>query len=912
VARSSVGLVAFNGGELSPEVEGRTDLAKYNQGARLMLNYIPHPEGGMFRRPGFRFVSEVHDSTRRTRLLPFIFSTSQAYALEFCHQRIRVYRNEGILVSPDHSFGTSAVFATENEIAITDHGYYDGQRIHIDSDQSPADLPDPLAEATDYFVKLPNARTFTDGDVAPGTEEITITGHGYSANMGPFELVTNVGVLPGGLRGHRNQTNVQYYILVVDPDTIQLSLTKGGAAVNITDVGGAGSVNTLRPKPDYARDTFRLAATLGGAAIDITDQGTGTHTALPQPRHAMLVQSTEPLQIVSAYTESELFDIQYVQSGDVLYLVHPSHPTRKLSRMSHTGWALDEIAFIDGPFEAINTTNTTATLTFTTSGRQTVTFSSTEGVNNGAGFTANDIGRLFRALGAETSGGTDDRNWMWGVIIGVATTTSIDVEFINGTGDGGVSPTPLWRLGFFYTGSYPKAVQFTEQRLCFAGEANTPQTLHMSKTSDFETFSPTGQRALNTRPALLSVDTEQLKNEVLDDNAIDYTVSANLVNAIDWMVSGRNLILGTAGAIIPVRATAASDAITPTNIRLTPSRVSGGNGVQAIALQDRMIFVSRNSRAILGLRFSFDTDDFVADDLTLLSDHMLGVGSSALVGVVELAYQSERHSILWMPRKDGQLIGITYQPDQEVFAWHRHILGGSFQGGIAQVESATTIPSPGNTYDQLWVVVKRTINGATRRFVEFMLPDWSLDSMTLTQTVPAEPEAIYVDSSPIPYVGAATSSITGLDHLEGETVGVMADGGAHADATVASGAIALQQPHTEVVAGLGYVSDWESMAIEIPDPAGTSAGKRRRIDHTLLRLLASIGGEIGPDADHLDPIVTRTGADVMDSGPPPFTGIHRQATRHGYAEEARVFLRQAQPLPLNLLAINLIVEGGQR
>jgi hypothetical protein len=507
--------------------------------------------------------------------------------------------------------------------------------------------------------------------------------------------------------------------------------------------------------------------------------------------------------------------------------------------------------------------------------------------------------------------------WRWGIIIGVFATNQVDVEFLHGTlndgGDG--NRTQEWKLGYWRPGNYPATVCFSEQRLCFAGEPNTPQTLHMSKTGDFETFSPTGQRPLNSRNRDFPPE-DKLGTEVNDDNGIDYAIGSNEVNAIRWMAASRNLVLGTAGGIFPVRASGDSEAVTPTNINMNQALVEGVAMVQSIVLQNRMLYLSRNGRTLEALRFDFRGDDFVADDLAVLSNHIFGLGTDATVGVTELAYSPERHSIVWGVRKDGQLLGLTYQPDQEVFAWHRHIIGGSFGGGIAEVESVASIPSPGGTYDQLWIVSKRTIGGVTKRFIEFMLPEWTTGSMTLTPTSPAEPEAIFVDAGPAPYVGVATTLIDNLDHLEGETVAVLSNGGVHPDRVVGAsgtvGRIVLQENATEVVAGFSYTSDFDSMALEVPDPTGTSMGKRKRPTHAMLRVKDSIGGEIGPNGTNLDPIVRRDGSDLMDTGVPPFTGVLRQKLRHGYDKDVRIYLRQAQPLPLILLGIALEGRGGQR
>ena len=153
-----------------------------------------------------------------------------------------------------------------------------------------------------------------------------------------------------------------------------------------------------------------------------------------------------------------------------------------------------------------------------------------------------------------------------------------------------------------------------------------------------------------------------------------------------------------------------------------------------------------------------------------------------------MAYQEEPNSIVWCVRTDGQLLGFTYQREQQVTAWHRHIFGGSFGSGNAVCESVEVLPTDDSEY-QVWVIIKRTINGVTKRYVEY-LHKFDFDETDDTSFN-------YLDSQ-LAYDGSATTTISGLDHLEGETVSVLADGSTHPNKVVSSGGITLDRSSTKV------------------------------------------------------------------------------------------------------------------
>ena len=253
-----------------------------------------------------------------------------------------------------------------------------------------------------------------------------------------------------------------------------------------------------------------------------------------------------------------------------------------------------------------------------------------------------------------------------------------------------------WSLGSFSTTTgFPSCVSFFEQRLVFAASINNPQTVYFSKSGDYENMDA------------------NIGGTVADDDAIIYTIASNQVNAIRFLTSARTLIIGTAGGEFVVSGGGDNNAVTPTNIMIKKQSNHGAANVDAISVGNATLFLQRAKRKIRELAYNFDVDGYIAPDLTILAEHITEGN------VVEMAYQEEPLAIIWCVRGDGQLIALTYQREQEVVAWHRHIIGGSFGTGNAVCESVAVIPTDDSEYE-LYMIVKRTINGATTRYVEYL------------------------------------------------------------------------------------------------------------------------------------------------------------------------------------------------
>ena len=576
-----------------------------------------------------------------------------------------------------------------------------------------------------------------------------------------------------------------------------------------------------------------------------------------------ILDSGNPYEISSPYLTAELFDIKFAQSADVMYITHPNHEVMKLSRTGHTSWTLAQVDFTDGPYLATNSTTTTLTPAQAATGSNiNITASAVTGINGGAGFQTTDVGRIisFNSGKAKITARTNTT-----VVVATITTA-----FTN------TNATAAFNLGAYSdTTGHPSCVSFFEQRLVFAGTKDEPQTIFFSAAGDYENMT-TGTNAAD---------------------AMVYTIAANQVNAIRYMKAVRTLVVGTTGGEYTVSADGTDASITPTNITIKRQSSYGSANVDAIPAGNAILFLQKARRKIRELQYNFDSDGYQAPDLTILND------SATNSGINEMVYQQEPGSIIWCVRDDGVLAALTYQRSENVIAWSRHIFGGVFGTGNAVCESAATI-SGDLTEDEVWVIIKRTVNGATKRYVE-CFSDFDFD-----ETDPTDFK--FLDSH-LSYSGSSTSTLSGLSHLEGQEVSILADGSVHANKTVSSGGITLDRAVTKACVGLSYDSILQTMRIEGGAAEGTSQGKTKRISKVVLRLFETVGVKVGPSLSNLELVPFRTTSSNLSAPVDTLLAGDKEIEfRDDYNSDGFIIIKQDQPLPCSVLAIypTLVTSDG--
>jgi hypothetical protein len=571
-----------------------------------------------------------------------------------------------------------------------------------------------------------------------------------------------------------------------------------------------------------------------------------------------------PVEVATPYLEADLFNLSFTQSADVLYITHPSYAPRKLVRLTATTWSLNTIVFLDGPYLRQNSTATTITPSATT-GSVTLTASA-------ATFTlVTDVGRVVRIQHAST--------WGYARITAVASTTSATADVVNAFG--ATTASTAWRLGVWSaTTGYPAVSTFYGDRFYLAGATLYPDRIDGSVVSDYENFAPSSTAGV-----------------VADDNAVSFTLNSNTVNAVYWMADDeKGLLVGTSGGEWVVRPSTINEALTPTNISAKRGTKYGSKKVMPALTGKAVLFVQRAGRKLREMAYSFEDDGFKAPDVSILSEHI------TVTGIKEMSYQAEPQSIIWSARTDGTLLSLTYEASQQVYGWARHRLGGDpaitdiFAATYSSVESTATIPSSAGTSDETWFLVKRTLNGAVVRTIEYLTPFY-VDSEEVG-------ERFFVDGGLI-YDGAPATVISGIPTIyNGVSVQILADGATHPNKTVTAGAITLDREASVVHIGLGYISDVWTQRINAGATTGTSQGKVKRIHKVVVRLFQTLGLKFGPRESKLDVLPFRRTSDPMDQPPPYLDDDTRDILwNEGYTTAGRMYFRQDQPLPMTILAV---------
>lgn len=573
---------------------------------------------------------------------------------------------------------------------------------------------------------------------------------------------------------------------------------------------------------------------------------------------AQLESGGSPYEISSPYLEADLFELKFVQSADILYIFHPDYSTRKLSRTGATSWTLTELDFIDGPYGDENTGTTTITPSATT-GTITLTASA-------ALWSADDVGRIVRLKHGST--------WGSAKITGYTSTTVVDAEVQAERDFGGTGAVTAWRLGVFSTGlGWPVVGAFYQERLVIAKGV----FIYASESANFETFSPT--------------DTA---GDVQDDSGFARPLTADQVNDIVWLRSAKVLSIGTRGSEWILRAGSLTnpEPITPTNIILTRETTFGSTeNLQAIQPGiSATLFVGTTQRILHEFVYDFNIDGYSAPEISVFAEHLVGRK------IKEFAW-AQKDGLLYLAMEDGTLVTLTYLKDQEVLGFAQHELGGTLTGSDnVEVESICSILSSDLSYNQVWVIVKRTINGSTKRYIEYFTRRFNRNEGDV------QADARFMDSY-LDYSGVATDTVSGLGHLEGETLDVLADGATHPQVTVSSGSVTLDNDYENIAVGLHYESQLDFLEPDLGGTTGTAKGKRKRITSALLNFYDTLGGKIGPDVDHLETLQFRESSDLMDSPPPLFTGNKSEAIEADYEQESTLVFVHDQPLPFTLRRI---------
>lgn len=585
---------------------------------------------------------------------------------------------------------------------------------------------------------------------------------------------------------------------------------------------------------------------------------------------ATLLNGGVPYEITNPYAEADLFDLHFVQSADVLTIVHPNYAPRELRRLGATNWTLTTVSFA-APIAAPTPVTATPTGTGTAPYSYVVTAIAADQVSESAASTAGTCSNNVYTSGQYNTitWGPVSGAWRYNVyklsggLYGyIGQTDQLTLRDDNIAADMGKTP-PIYDAVFAATGDYPGAVSYFEQRRCFAGTTNKPQNIWMTKSGTESVMS--------------------YSLPIRDDDRIAFRVAAREANTIRHIIPLAQLLLLTGAAEWRVTSVN-SDAITPTSISVRPQSYIGASNVQPVVINNNLLYVAARGGHVRECAYSWQANGFISGDMSLRAPHLFDS-----FDIADMAYCKAPIPLVWFVSTNGKLLGLTYVPEQQIGAWHWHDTDGVF-------ESCTVVAEGGE--DFLYCVIRRTINGSSVRYVERMASRQFVD--------PAD--AFFVDAG-LTYSGAAATTISGLSHLEGKTVNVLTDGAVHPQCVVTSGAITLQQAASKAQIGLPITSDAQTLPVAAQVDNAFGQGRYKNVNKAWLRVYRSSGINIGPDADNLVTVKQRT-TENYGTAPALKSEEIPVMLNPSWADSGQIFIRQSDPLPLTLASLTLEVALG--
>jgi hypothetical protein len=860
---------SFAGGELSPEMFGRIDDAKYQTGAAKLRNFIAKPTGPAENRAGLAFVREVKDSTKRVRLLPFTYSTTQTMTLEMGDLYIRFHTNGSTLLSSGVPYEVVTPYL---EADLFDLHYV--QSADVLTITHPNYAPRELKRLGSTNWTLTTV-PFQPALAAPTSPGIAAS-PGYTVKIKTWDAGT-------GLVVTVSEHNL------VEGDKIYV---KGASGKGISDsfycaskVPTKGEAGTNSADWDKAlTDNYRLYIT------NYSGEAVKPSTDITASSYGAVIQNG-----VRQYDIDNYYKVTAVSANGL----DESSPSSEVHVVNNL--------FITGSFNTISWTAVTGAARYNVYKRQY---------------------GIYGYIGqSESTSFVDD----------------------NIAPDLGLSP-PIYDAVFDGAGKYPAAVSYFEQRRCFAGTINEPQKMWMTRSSTESDMS--------------------YSIPVKDTDRIALRIAAREANTIRHIVPLSQLLLLTSSAEWRVTSVN-SDALTPSSISVRPQSYIGASNVQPQIINNSLVYCAARGGHVRELGYSWQSNGFVTGDMSLRSAHLFDN-----LEIVDMAYSKAPEPIIWFVSSNGKLLGLTYVPDQQIGSWHQHDTDGVFESCAVVAEGAEDI---------LYAVVKRTINGSQKRYVERLVSrsfaaikdaffvDSGLtyngaNTTAVTMTISGgstwnKGEVLTLTASSAQFVYPATSdvgdaivvtdtdgtiyrlsivstssttvaqvqadkaipaglrnsartawsfarnSISGLTHLEDKEVSILIDGAVHPRRTVSSGTIALERAGSLVHVGLPYVSDLVTLPMASQIDAAFGQGRFKNVNKAWVRVFQSSGIFMGPSEDKLVEAKQRT---TEPYGSPPALKSEEIPIMltPSWADSGQIFMRQRDPLPLTVVNLTLEVALG--
>lgn len=857
-------------------MEGRVEQERYGSGCHLLQNFIPLVQGPAMRRPGSYAVTNAKNSANRTWLRKFEFSVKQAFQIEFGDFYLRFYTNHGQISLPTGSITdwNAGLNYNPGDLVRTGAGpiylYY--YCIAANFNQSPPNAT--------YWYQVPS-----------GAYEIP--------TPWPAAALTNS---DGAFALKYEQSGDVLYIFAGQSGYAPMTLTRYGD----TNWVLAPFAPTDGPWLTQNSDTTKAmwCSAQKGANITVT----ASFVAFAPTDVGRLIR----LQVQNFNTQTWTTGIAYALGARVRF-------------NGNTYLALT--AATSGPNPPIHISGTAYDGSSTTPGVQWLYEDSGYGIGIITGFTSSAVVTVkslkqfpFACIGNAATitaiskanpcvvtaantfaagdtvfmfnvGGMVEINNTLGVVTarvaGNFTLGQVDSTSYTAYTSGGTAvdqATTAWTLGqWSNTTEWPRAGVFFRGRLWAFG------ALYVN----------------GSVPGLYNSFALDTAGVVTADNSIQIVMSFDQVNTIQWALALDRMFIGCDGGEFALYEQTPNQVLGPGNVQIVRQSQKRCSTVDPELVNTTLLYVQRAGRKIMSADYDFTIDKYRSNDQTAWAYHI------TQSQVCDVTFAAEPWSVLWYARNDGTLIGLTFDREQNVYGWHRHLLGGSYQGGPAVCECVSAMPAPDGSRDELWMIVKRTINGATVRSVEYLTKGY--------EDGDAQSSCFYVDngvSGGFATGGANPFTIGGLSYLQGQTVSILCNGAVLPDQVVSpTGTVTItlnaMPANITVNIGLKYQSVLVTERPEAGAMVGTSQGKTKRTSWAAVRFYNALGGFFGIDgllgADGkqlLEEFQYRTPAVPMDQPPPLYTGDYiLSAPPSDYQSDNRIRIEQDQPLPMTVIGL---------
>lgn len=867
---------SFNSGEWSPALNARVDLTKYHSGAALLRNFFVDYRGGATARAGTRYIAtSQNNGASPPRLIPFQASFTVSYILEFGVLNgsgyLAFYNNGAQVLSGGVPYTIPSPYAS-NELPLIKYTQNVSQMVLCHPNHPPYLLT--LISATNWTLA---AIIFGSTIAAPSAPSASSTLSAGSVNYA--YQVTSVDA-----NGQESAPS-SFAILA---SLLDIRSTAGTNTVTWFAVTGAVSYNVYKATPRYgsgvpAGSIFGFVGNVTGTTFYDSNVTPDFSEVPPVPQDPFAGTGVQSITLTAnggSYTIVPSVGLTASPGGINAQAAATLRVTSVAVASGGSHYSIGDVLTVNGTSVVVQVVSLTGVGVIT--GITPLSFGSS--VFGGAVPTTGVGTTNISGVGAAC---TVNLNWEVDSVYitnpGTEYITAPTVAFTGGGGGSGAAATTT--LGAA-SGGNPTVPGFHQQRLVFAGPVNSPQQFNMSQPGAYFNFDTT--------------------EPVQPDNGITATLVSGQLNTIKSMISQpQGLIFLSDKQAWLVNSGSPGSGIDATALVANSQAYNGASDVPPIVANDNILYVQSKNSIVRDLVFNYYTQVYTGTDISVLSSHLF-YGFQ----ILQWAWAEEPFKIVWAVRNDGTLLSLTFLKEQELIAWAHSDTQGLFQS-VATVTEQVSFGS----VDAIYVVVQRTINGATVQYIERMAELYYPTGVT---------DAWCVDAG-LQYNGTATLSFTGATQLAAATVtGLATDNLGNVTvitpfAMATNGAFTLPAPtpvgatgYTRVTIGLSYLPQLQTLALDLGEP--TVQGKRKKIAGLTARCNQTLGLSAGRSFATLVPmqdlIVGNVGTMTNAVVTGLVTGDARIIIDPLWDVPGQYCLQQSFPYPASILGVIPEIQVG--